>query len=368
MLSASKIPVPYSDSLETLEDGEAGTAEALHDVLRGITQTTSKHHGKGMRSVHAKSHAVLQGFFVIPAGLPATLAQGLFAKAGQYPLFMRISTIPGDVLDDKVSVPRGLALKVIGVEGERLPGSEIDQTQDFVMGIGPTFSVPKASKFLPGLKLLARTTDRAEWAKKVLSAVTRGAERGLEAIGQKSGLLMTFGGYPHTNPASETFFSQTPYRYGDYIAKFSLVPVSQNLKALKDVPVDLSGGPDGLRGALNRTFETRGGTWELRAQLLTDLAIMPIEDATVEWPEEVSPYVTIARVEIHAQPAWTIERAAIVDDQMAFSPWHGLTAHRPLGSINRVRRYVYQMSAGQRAEINGCPIHEPIATTSFPVN
>jgi len=46
---------------------------------------------------------------------------------------MRFSTLPGDVLDDSVSTPRGLAMKVIGVEGERLEGSEGDVTQDFVL-------------------------------------------------------------------------------------------------------------------------------------------------------------------------------------------------------------------------------------------
>src|SRR5258708_6928935 len=41
---------------------------------------------------------------------------------------MRFSTIPGDILDDSVSTPRGLAIKVIGVEGERLEGSEARST------------------------------------------------------------------------------------------------------------------------------------------------------------------------------------------------------------------------------------------------
>jgi hypothetical protein len=67
----------------------------------------------------------------VDAGLPAELAQGLFAKPRRYPVVIRISTIPGDILDDSVSTPRGMAVKVIGVEGERLEGSENDVTQDF---------------------------------------------------------------------------------------------------------------------------------------------------------------------------------------------------------------------------------------------
>ena len=51
---------------------------------------------------------------------------------------------------------------------------------------------------------------------------------------------------------------------------------------------------------------------------------------------------------------------------MAFSPWHGVAAHRPLGSIMRVRKVVYEGSAKFRSERNGCPIHEPRDMQGFP--
>lgn len=40
---------------------------------------------------------------------------------------------------------------------------------------------------------------------------------------------------------------------------------------------------------------TAGGTWELRVQLCVDIEKMPREDASVEWPQDLSPYVTVAR-------------------------------------------------------------------------
>lgn len=63
------------------------------------------------------------------------------------PLVMRFCTIPGDILDDSVSVPRGLATKVIGAEGERLEGSERDVTQDFVLNNGPAFGFSNPRTF-----------------------------------------------------------------------------------------------------------------------------------------------------------------------------------------------------------------------------
>ena len=58
---------------------------------------------------------------------------------------------------------------------------------------GPVFTAPNAKAFLKSLKLLAKTTDRAEWAKKALSAVLRGTERVLEAVGGGSATLQTMG-------------------------------------------------------------------------------------------------------------------------------------------------------------------------------
>ena len=154
------------------------------------------------------------------------LAQGLFATPATYPVAMRVSTIPGDILDDNVSVPRGMALKIIGVPGERLEGSEHDATQDFVMVNGPVFAAPTGKAFLKNLKLLAGTTDKAEGAKTALSTVLQGIESLVEAFGGKSATLMQLGGHPETNPLGETYFTQAPLLYGEYIAKFALFPVS----------------------------------------------------------------------------------------------------------------------------------------------
>ena len=91
--------------------------------MRGIAQTTLRDYGHTVRSIHAKSHALLEGELTVPEGLPAELAQGMFSHPGTYPVVLRFSTNPGDILDDRVSAPCGLAVKVIGVEGAGLPGS-----------------------------------------------------------------------------------------------------------------------------------------------------------------------------------------------------------------------------------------------------
>jgi hypothetical protein len=111
-----------------------------------------------------------------------------------------------------------MALKVVGVQGERVEGSEGDATQDFVLVNGPAFNAPTASKFLSSAKLLASTTDKAPNLKRAFSAVLRGAEKAVEAVGGESAGLKALGGHPETHPLGETYFSQAPILYGYYMA------------------------------------------------------------------------------------------------------------------------------------------------------
>ena len=358
---AGKVPLPvrYDPSLEHVALDEAETREALTATMRSIAETTFRDYGHAVRSVHAKSHALLEGELTVLDGLPPELAQGMFARPVSYPVVMRISTNPGDILDDRVSAPRGLAVKVVGVEGERLPGAEGAVTQDFVMANGPAFVAPDAKAFLGSLKMLAATTDKAEGGKMALSAALQGVNTALKAVGVESPLVTSMGGQPLTHPLGESFYSQAPLRYGDYVAKVMIAPVSPNLTALKERPLELHGDPNGLRQAAIDEMAHMDGEWEVRVQLCTDLNRMPVEDASTQWPEDESPYRAVARIRVPAQPAWSEARAAQADDGLAFSPWHGLLAHQPLGSINRARRPAYAALSAFRAEHNGQPNPEP---------
>jgi hypothetical protein len=359
-------PVRYSPSVERPVADEAKTTEGLIAVNRYINEKTFADGGHAIRSVHAKSHGILQGCLEVTSGLPADLAQGLFAKPARYPVVMRFSTIPGDILDDSVSVPRGLAIKIVGVEGERLEGSEADVTQDFLLINGPAFGAPNPKKFLSVVRLLARTTDKAQWLKKILSAVMRQVQKAIVATtGRPSATVATLGGHPETHILGETYYSQGPLRFGDYIAKISVAPISPGLTALVQAPLNVNGVPNGLRQAVVEFFRDNGGVWEVRAQLCTDLEKMPIENAAVVWPEELSPYRPIASITVKPQPAWNDARASAVDDGMSFSAWHGLAAHRPLGGIMRARKAAYEMARRFRAERNGRVIQEPRETVPF---
>jgi hypothetical protein len=164
--------------------------------------------------VHAKTHGLLVGELTVEAGLPEVYAQGLFARPGSYPVVMRLSTTPGDILADDVSTPRGMAIKVSACEGAARRRQRGRRDAGLRAGQRPVFSAPNAKKFLGNAKLLAATTDKAPNLKRLFSAVARGAEKALEAVGGESVTLKALGGHPETHPLGETYFSQVPILYG----------------------------------------------------------------------------------------------------------------------------------------------------------
>lgn len=350
-------PLRFDPSLEQPADDEAQTERELVETLMSISKTTREHSGQPLRSVHAKGHGVLKGELRMLDNVPEVLVQGVFQRLAHYPVIVRFSTTPGDLLDDKVSTPRGMAIKLLGVPGARLPGAESGADQDFIMVNGPVFTAATPAKFLSSLKLLAATTDRVPGLKKVASAALRAAETIVEAFGTKSPTLTSMGGQRETHILGDSFFTQVPLRYGQYVAKLCIVPISDTLTELTDQSVDLSDTPDGLRRSVVDYFSTRDAEWELRVQLCTDPEAMPIEDASVKWPEDLSPYVPVARITVPAQPAWSEEAVATVDQGMSFSPWHGVVDHQPLGGIMRVRRAAYAASARFRGAQGSCPFH-----------
>ena len=360
------MPVRYRPDVEAPIPDEAEYDRKVTEAMLGISQTVWNDTGHVRRSVHAKGHGVLRGEITVLPATPPPYAQGMFAAPARYPAILRLSTTPGDVLDDTVSTPRGLAVKFVGVPGERLPGSEGDNTQNFVLGNSPAFNTRTAKEFLGNVHRAGTFTDRVPGLKKVVSAAMRGAEHALEAVGGQSAVLTTYAGQAMTHILGDTFYSQAPLRHGDFIAKLCISPISPNLLALHNAPVDLAGKPDGLRALVREFFLANDATWEVRIQLCTDLQAMPIEDASVKWPDDVSPYVAVARITVPAQDSWERAKVDAIDEGTTFSPWRGLLAHQPLGSIMRARRRAYESSAAYRRERSGFALVEPHDEVNLP--
>ena len=358
-------PVRYDPSLEQPLAGEQQIIDRLGTTAVGTQRTVLRMTGTAMHGTHAKVTGVATGELTVAADLPPELAQGLFARPGRYDVLVRFSQGPPKPVPDAAAGQRGMAIKVLGVHGPHLPESRETSTQDWVLAPDPTFVNSSAATFLRSFRAGASKSPHLPDAVVVVaSRLARAAESVLGLFGTGSGNLR-FLGRPPTHPVSHPYYSQAPVRYGDHVAKIAVFPTPATLDALGAPAVDTT-DPDAFRLAMRSFFAGSGATFELRAQLCTDLDAMPIEDAAAEWPERLSPYRTVARLHLPAQDVDSPARRDYVDQRISFSPAHSLDAHRPLGSVNRARMAVYSRAQDFRQAQNRAAAAEPASSADVP--
>ena len=364
--------LPYSPSVEQPTAEEHVVFDELSRTMQHITRTMASRYRHAYRPVHAKSHGVLVGEMEVSAGLPETLAQGLFAKAATYPVILRFSTNPGDLLADNVSSPRGLAVKVLNVPGERVANDVEGTSQDFVCINANAFGAPDAAGFLKQIKLFDKNLETSEGVKHAVSVAARTTNAALKAVHLESATLEGIGA-ASTHILGESFSTVAPLRFGSYVAKIGFSPGSENLKKLTGESVDLSEAYNALEEMIKKFFRHEKAVWEVKAQLALDDTEepekdrkFPIEKADVTWPEEKSPWQVVARITVRPQDTYSDARQTFVDERLSFTPWHALAAHQPLGGIMRSRLKAYEEAAKYRAQRNERPRTDPRSIDEVP--
>jgi catalase len=354
----------YTHAVEQVPADEHVVIDELSRIMQHITRTMAARYRHAYRPVHAKSHGILKGVLEVKSGLPEYLAQGLFATAASYPVIMRFSTNPGDLLADNVSTPRGLAVKVLGVSGERMESSAGATTQDFVCVDGDVFSAPDPAGFLKQIKLFDKTLETPEGVKHVVSVAARAANATIGVVGLHSATLEGVGA-PSVHILGESFTTVAPLRFGTHVAKVGFAPASANLEELTGKSVDLD-DYNALEELIKKFFRHEIAVWEVKVQLALATEEFPIEDASKEWPANESPWQTVATITVAPQETYSDARQLFADERLSFTPWHGLAAHRPLGGVMRSRLKAYQEASKYRAIRNGRELVEPASIDELP--
>ena len=92
----------------------------------------------------------------------------------------------------------------------------------------------------------------------------------------------------------------------------------------------------------------------------------PIEVADKVWPEDKSPWQTVARITVEPQDTYSDARQLFVDERLSFNPWHALEAHRPLGGVMRSRLKAYEEAIKYRAQRNERERSQPLDIAEVP--
>jgi hypothetical protein len=331
---------------ETLLPDEEEYIQGIIDELKAFTRENWLP-GGAQRFGNTKTFGVLRAEFTVLPDLPENLARGLFGSPGSHPAWVRFSGpgpyAPPDLEDlGQCSV----AIKVMGVDGPKLMSDE-KHTQDLILVSPASFVTPdirenvKAQRWVRAKAPLGYLVDPP----------------GRHIIHFAMQLLYS---PMHTNPLEIQYYSNVPFLLGaGQAVEYSLKPQK---KGRSRIPVHP--GENYLRDAMVATLRNSDWTMDFMVQVQTDPHRMPIEDATVKWPERLSPYVPVARLRIPAQQFDSDAQLAFAD-VLRYNPWHSLPDHRPLGNSNRARRRMYAELADLRQSMNAVSHVEPDGSEVF---
>jgi hypothetical protein len=323
---------PSTDWKEIIAADEAGRHAGYAREFKEIQALKSAKFGKG-RALHRKQRLGLQATFEVLSDLPEHARQGLFARPASYEAWVRLSNGGTDVEADRKPDVRGFAIKVRGLSGPGALGSGATESQDFLLINHSAFAFAGPDEFVGLVKNMTKGPGSL-----LGYLVSRYGFFGALALVKRFG--KTFNA-PFTGFATESFYSAAPIACGPYAVRVRLLPASDEVKpgAKADWAGNFLGYLD--RGPLQ---------FKLQLQFFVDEARTPIEDASVDWPQDVSPYVTVGVLTVPPQDAQSAEgqTLAAAIESAAFDPWCALMDHRPLGEVMRARKVVYFQSQGGR--------------------
>jgi len=344
------------------------------------------------RDAHPKHHGCVRATFTVHSKLDESLQRGVFIPGKSYPALIRFSNA-FEVRHDLMIDARGMAIKLLRVEGRRVSLPDLEgkapemleegvDTQDFLLVTHSEFFSRTAAEFVRIVSAIIKHGASFKIAFAFVSLKPfRIAFRNLRAFALTMRLT--------SNLLFVTYFSQTPYSMGEgddravrQAAKFCARPkqhpsLLQRLRFYLLVLVSrvhpTKATENLLRNSLSRYLAKDPATFEFCVQLRKDAAAMPLNDATKRWSTRASRYEPVATIRIHKDPKYDgegsakfIESRLQLGERLSYTPWHALEAHRPLGSINEARLFVYAHVSQTRSRMNETNAHIPPEEFSVP--
>ena len=331
-----------------------------------------------LRGVHPKSHGCVKATFTINPDIAAEFQVGLFAEPGkQFDAFIRFSNaaavVGPDIDKEGKHGSRGMAVKVLNVDGEVLIDDNGASNQDFLMINQPVFAFANTEDYLRLDRVLDRDNDipagffaplqlqnpaiTEEQRRSILAYIEAEdiSDEAIQRIADSARIVGQIQATPVANPLGIQYFSAAPFLFGsDRVMKFSARPCAEV------PPTEVPNPPQDnyLRDVLTETINRNEALhFDFMLQVRTEGDDLGIENASSLWNEARYPFISVAKITIPApQPEVDSEENRAHCEKLAFTPWHSLVEHQPIGSINRLRKSVYQASAEHRLE----QIEEPM--------
>ena len=395
----------YDFEIENIPQGEAADmAEIVKMTPQLQTKRAPKQNNEVFRGVHPKSHGCVSADFVINEDISAQYQEGLFSNPGEkYPAIIRFSNASVAIgqdseLDTSGAATRwkhgsrGMAIKVYDVDGDFLDRDSGQKNQDFLMintsefafatvrGYGYLTNALLASDFgfdpnrLIGIAGALAATKGLPIPEPTQADFDVLKEKLKDALPFPQGftlqdlnelrttlniILLKIHPQALRNPLHAQYFGAAPFLFGESkVMKFSAAPRVSTAQSPFEVSPPEAADKDFLREALSMAMqEGQPVTYDFKIlvrEKSDDFGEdnLLIENASTTWAKEgvseIDQYVNVATLVITTPQNPASEASIVQCENLIYSPWHSLVAHKPIGGINRLRRSVYSFSAFHR--------------------
>ena len=333
---------PSTDWKEVIPTDEDARFERYAAQLAQL-QAQNAIAGTPGRAPHHKGTGAFEASLEILADLPAHARHGLFAKPARYDALVRFSNGASRVQKDDAGDVRGIAVKVLGVDGPKVLGTA--RTQDFLAILSPATPFRNADEFV-AMVWAARNPALA--LPRVLGAL---GFRGLGLLRQPARRHRPAGDVARHPPASS---SALPIQCGPYAARFALTPVSAPDAAPTSGPdpacarrrsrrCSCARDPSSTLSSCSSSRTKRARPSRMRRSTLArGRRAVRARGASWCWRSRTRRASRDARP-LHARV-----------EALSFDPWHALVEHKPLGNMMRARKHAYFASTrGRSAQAEG---------------
>ncbi len=345
--SSESIAYPEVDTVlgEKLQPNEDVLAQNIAQVIeKSIREQYTA--GNALRDAHPKAHGCVRAEFHVSKNIPAQFAKGVFIPDQSYQAWIRFSNASNDASSADIDKDaRGIAIKLLGVSGEKILESEKQATtQDFIMINHPVFFANDAKRYLSFIN----DVNSHNMIRKLHIPFALGFKGTMNALGARNSQI--------ANPLYARYWSMVPYQLGlgndRQAVKYSVRACSMTANNLPKNP-----SHDFLREALKNTLQQTDACMEFLIQPRTSSQML-IEDSMTEWDEKAAPFYQVATIHIPKQNFDTPGQNKFCEN-LSFTPWHALPAHKPLGAVNRMRKVIYENISRVRHDMNSAPRQEP---------
>lgn len=329
--------------------GEAALVTGIIDDMAAYMRASYKP-GQYQRAGNTKTHGIVRGEFTIRGDVPSPMRRGVFTTPQTFRAWVRFAgpgpASPPDI--DDVGV-LSFAIKLMGVPGPKLLDDE-RFTQDFAGISTPTFTTPNVIENRKLQKQIGKGTPLFYFLGPFDSHLLDGIMQGLWSR-------------VHGSPLETPYWSCVPYLLGEGQAmQYMLRPRSGRRSRVRRLPFRPS--DNYLRENMARTLAAEDVELDFLIKLQTDPFAMPIENASVRWPDAGSPWVPVATLRLPRQTFDSPAQLAFAGN-LSYNPWHCIAEHRPLGNQNRGRRVIYETLSRLRQTMNATPHIEPTGDETF---